>query len=110
MMHRAAEAAEDVVEVAKEVADDALALVDTDTTTLVRTLREVSGEVAKYLGPAIQHGESHWRNARDVSFWNPNSLTRTDHLPAGQPPHRGHCPRRCCHVLPCRAIPPRHCM
>lgn len=54
--------------VAREVADDALALVETDTNTLIRPFRDVTAEVQKHLGPVIRHSETHWRNARDVSY------------------------------------------
>lgn len=60
--------AQEASDIAREVADDALALVETDTNKLVRTFREVSNEVIKYAEPIFHQGEGHWRNARDVSY------------------------------------------
>jgi hypothetical protein len=59
-------AAEDVAETAREVADDALALVETDTRTVVARIRDAGDEVVRVLGPALHHTEGHWRNARDI--------------------------------------------
>ncbi|GMK59810.1 hypothetical protein CspeluHIS016_0900270 [Cutaneotrichosporon spelunceum] len=65
--------ANDTTEAVREVADNALALVDTDTRTIVTRIRKSADKVARTLGPALQSTEGHWRNARDV-LSQPNNL------------------------------------
>ncbi|CAK9782340.1 hypothetical protein CC85DRAFT_282382 [Cutaneotrichosporon oleaginosum] len=59
-------AAQDAAEAALEVSDDVLALVETDTRTVIRRLRDTADKVGRVLGPALHSTEGHWRNARDI--------------------------------------------
>ncbi|BEI87232.1 hypothetical protein CcaverHIS002_0705780 [Cutaneotrichosporon cavernicola] len=58
--------AQDTTEAFREVADDALALVETDTRNIVARLRDGADEVARVIRPVVHHTEEHWRNARDI--------------------------------------------